>query len=52
MLPVTILPAICLTYAALAHSVRGLFQSVVARRRMNKGAGVIMVGTGISVAMT
>lgn len=48
----TVLPAVTLTYAALASSVRGLFQSAVARRRMNKGAGVIMVGTGISVAVT
>jgi threonine/homoserine/homoserine lactone efflux protein len=51
-LPLTVLPAVCLTYAALAHSVRGLFQSALARRRMNKGAGAIMVGAGISVAMT
>ncbi len=50
-LTVTLLPAICLIYAALASSVRGLFQSAVARRRMNKGAGIIMVGTGISVAV-
>lgn len=52
VMPLTILPAICLTYAALASSMRGLFQSVVARRRMNKGAGAIMVGTAVTVAVT
>ena len=52
VMPLTVLPAVCLTYAALAHSVRGLFQSVVARRRMNKGAGAMMVGVGITVAVT
>lgn len=52
LMPLTILPAVCLTYAALAHSVRGLFQSVIARRHMNKGAAVIMVGTGVTVAVT
>jgi threonine/homoserine/homoserine lactone efflux protein len=52
IMPVTVLPAVCLSYAALAHSVRGVFQSVVARRRMNKGAAAIMIGTGITVAVT
>ncbi len=52
VMPLTILPAICLTYAALASSVRGVFQSALARRRMNKGAGAIMVGAGITVAVT
>ena len=52
VMPLTILPAICLTYAALASLVRGIFQSAVARRRMNKGAGAIMVGAGIAVAVT
>lgn len=49
---VIVLPAVCLAYAALASSVRRFFASVTARRRMNKGAGAIMIGAGVSVAVT
>jgi threonine/homoserine/homoserine lactone efflux protein len=52
LMPVTILPAICFAYMALAWSVRSWFQSVLARRRMNKGAGAIMIGAGVTVAVT
>jgi threonine/homoserine/homoserine lactone efflux protein len=47
-----LLPTIMLTYAALASRVRGLLASRRARTRMNKGAGVIMVGAGIGVAVS
>lgn len=47
-----ILPAITLTYAALASWARGLFASVTARRRINKSAGVVMAGAGIGVALS
>lgn len=52
LMPITILPAICFVYMALASSVRGWFQSAAARRRMNKGAGTIMIGAGVAVAVT
>ena len=52
VMPLTVLPAVCLIYAALAHSVRGLFQSAMARRRMNKGAGAVMAGAGVAVAFS
>ena len=47
-----VLPAITLTYAALAWRARGLFASVAARRRMNRGAAVAMVGAGVGVALS
>jgi threonine/homoserine/homoserine lactone efflux protein len=47
-----LIPAIMLTYAALAAQVRGLFASVSARRRMNKGAAVVMIGAGVGVAVS
>jgi threonine/homoserine/homoserine lactone efflux protein len=52
LMPVTILPAICFAYMALASSVRGWFQSVLARRRMNRGAGAIMIGAGVTVVVS
>jgi threonine/homoserine/homoserine lactone efflux protein len=47
-----LIPAIMLTYAALAAQVRGLFASAGARRRMNKGAAVVMIGAGVGVAVS
>jgi threonine/homoserine/homoserine lactone efflux protein len=47
-----VLPAVTLTYAALASRARGLFASVVARRRINRSAAVVMVGAGVGVAMS
>ncbi len=47
-----LIPAIMLTYAALAARVRGLFASAGARRRMNKGAAVVMIGAGVGVAVS
>lgn len=47
-----VLPMITLTYAALASRARGFFESVTARRRMNKGAGVVMAGAGLGVALS
>ncbi|MGZ5932309.1 MAG: LysE family translocator [Rhizomicrobium sp.] len=47
-----LIPVITLGYAALAAQVRGFFASVPARRRMNKGAAVIMVGAGVGVAVS
>ena len=52
VMPVTILPAIGFAYMALAASVRRWFQSATARRRMNKGAGAVMISAGITVAVT
>ena len=46
-----LIPVITLGYAALAAQVRGFFASVKARRRMNKGAAVVMVGAGVGVAV-
>jgi threonine/homoserine/homoserine lactone efflux protein len=47
-----LIPSIMLTYAALAARVRKVLASRKARIRLNKGAGVIMVGAGIGVAAT
>lgn len=52
VMPVTILPAVGFAYMALAASVRRWFQSATARRRMNKGAGAVMIGAGVTVAVT
>ena len=52
LMPLTILPAVCFAYMALASSVRGWFQSALARRRMNKTAGAVMIGAGVTVAVT
>jgi threonine/homoserine/homoserine lactone efflux protein len=47
-----LIPAITLTYAALAARVRTLLTSRAARTRINKVAAVVMVGAGIGVAAT
>ena len=47
-----LLPAVSLAYAALASQVRGLLASRAARRRINKGAAVVMVGAGVGVAVS
>lgn len=44
-----LIPAITLTYAALASKVRGLLTSVKARRRINRGAGAVMIGAAAAV---
>jgi threonine/homoserine/homoserine lactone efflux protein len=49
---IVMIPAVMIPYAALASQVRGLFAGVTARRRMNKGAAVAMVGAGIGVAVS
>jgi threonine/homoserine/homoserine lactone efflux protein len=49
---VVMIPAVMIPYAALASRVRGLFAGVTARRRMNRGAAVAMVGAGIGVAVS
>ena len=46
-----LIPAIELAYAALAAQARIFLSGVTARRRMNKGAGAIMIGAGIGVAV-
>ena len=47
-----LLPAVSLAYAALASRVRGMLSSRAARRRINKGAAVVMVGAGVGVAVS
>ncbi|HEU5048328.1 MAG TPA: LysE family translocator [Rickettsiales bacterium] len=47
-----LLPAIMLSYAALAARIRQFLSSRKAQNRLNKTAAVIMVGTGIGVAAT
>ena len=47
----TLIPAIELFYAALAAQARTLLTGVVARRRLNKSAGAIMIGAGVGVAV-
>ena len=47
-----VIPSVELAYAALAAQVRSFLTSVMARRRMNKGAGTIMIGAGIGVAVS
>ncbi len=49
---VILIPAITLSYAALAAQVRGLMGSVTARRRINKTAALVMTGAGIGVAVS
>jgi threonine/homoserine/homoserine lactone efflux protein len=46
-----LIPAIELSYAALASQARQFLTGIVARRRMNKSAGAIMIGAGIGVAV-
>ncbi len=47
-----LIPAITLSYAALASRVRGLLASQAARRRINRSAAVIMIGAGVGVAVS
>jgi len=44
-----LIPAITLGYAAAAARLKNLVASVKARRRINKGAGVVMAGAGIAI---
>jgi threonine/homoserine/homoserine lactone efflux protein len=46
-----VLPAIELSYAALASRVRRFLVGVTARKRLNKGAAAIMISAGIGVAV-
>jgi threonine/homoserine/homoserine lactone efflux protein len=46
-----VIPAIEMAYAALASRVRVFLTSVTARGRLNKGAGAIMIGAGLGVAV-
>ncbi|MDE2135421.1 MAG: LysE family translocator [Alphaproteobacteria bacterium] len=45
-----LIPAIMLSYAALASHARVFLASRKARGRLNKGAAVVMVGAGVGVA--
>jgi threonine/homoserine/homoserine lactone efflux protein len=47
-----LIPAITLTYAALASRVRGLMTSARAQKRINRTAAVVMAGAGLGVAVT
>jgi threonine/homoserine/homoserine lactone efflux protein len=47
-----LIPTITLGYAALASRLRGVFASPSARRRMNKGAAIVMAGAGVGVAVS
>jgi threonine/homoserine/homoserine lactone efflux protein len=47
-----VIPAVEFSYAALASQARVFLSGLTARRRMNKGAGAIMIGAGIGVAVT
>ena len=42
-------PAITMGYAAMAARLKNFVASVKARRRINKGAGVVMAGAGIAI---
>jgi len=44
-----LIPAVTMTYAGLAARLKNLVASVKARRRINKGAGVVMAGAGIAI---
>ncbi len=47
-----LIPAITLSYAALAHRMRGLVANARARRRINQGAGAVMIGAGVTIMVT
>jgi threonine/homoserine/homoserine lactone efflux protein len=47
-----LIPSIELAYAGLAAQVRSFLTSAMARKRMNKGAGAIMIGAGVGVAVS
>ena len=44
-----LIPAVTLAYAGLAARLKHFVASVKARRRVNKGAGVVMAGAGIAI---
>jgi len=44
-----LIPAITMGYAAAAARLKNLMASVKARRRINKGSGLIMTGAGIAI---
>jgi threonine/homoserine/homoserine lactone efflux protein len=44
-----LIPGIEFAYAALASQARAFLSGAIARRRMNKTAGAIMIGAGISI---
>jgi threonine/homoserine/homoserine lactone efflux protein len=44
-----LIPAITMGYAAMAARLKNFVASVKARRRINKGAGVVMAGAGIAI---
>jgi threonine/homoserine/homoserine lactone efflux protein len=44
-----LIPAITMGYAALAARLKNLVASVKARRRINKGAGVVIAGAGLAI---
>jgi threonine/homoserine/homoserine lactone efflux protein len=44
-----LIPAITMGYAAAAAKLKNFVASVKARRRINKGAGVVMAGAGIAI---
>jgi len=46
-----LIPGIEFLYAALASQARVFLSGSKARRRMNKGAGAIMIGAGVGVAV-
>ena len=47
-----LIPGIEFLYAALASQARVFLSSPKARRRMNKGAGAIMIGAGVGVVVS
>ena len=47
-----LIPGIEFAYAALAAQARAFLTGCVARKRMNKTAGAIMIGAGISIVAT
>ncbi len=47
-----LIPTITLGYTALASRLSGVFAGSTARRRMNKGAAIIMAGAGVGVAVS
>jgi threonine/homoserine/homoserine lactone efflux protein len=44
-----LIPAITMGYAAMAARLKNFVASVKARRRINRGAGVVMAGAGIAI---
>jgi threonine/homoserine/homoserine lactone efflux protein len=44
-----LIPAVTMTYAGAAARLKNFVASVKARRRINKGAGVVMAGAGIAI---